>query len=286
MRSRSRRRSGWAVGRTPYNNLGMALLDYEGARSALDVVREGLRFTEARGLRGKMFLLATSEIDLLLSGGDFGSVLAKASALVERAEAAGGASDVVWALSAKATAAPSAATRTEPSPSSSDSRTAPEDGETGLPGVRARRRRAHEGRTRTARSRGVAPRERSGRTEHREHRLARVVPPDVGQDGVVARSDPHGRASPPASRLDSRSPSTPSSPRRRPSPSRAETCRMRPNATLRPRHDGRGSRPRTSRDSRSSAVAGASSGSRTCPGRPMRSARLATSSPLWHAPSA
>jgi tetratricopeptide (TPR) repeat protein len=88
-----------------YNNLAVTLLDYEGPQAALAVLRDGLRFAEARGLQRVALGMSTSVLDPLMFAGEFDEALRSASALAERAESARDEGDLAWVLGVKAIAA-------------------------------------------------------------------------------------------------------------------------------------------------------------------------------------
>ena len=58
-----------------YNNLGVEIRNFQGPAAALDVLEEGLRFSEARGLQDGALAVRTSALPALLASGDLEGVL-------------------------------------------------------------------------------------------------------------------------------------------------------------------------------------------------------------------
>jgi class 3 adenylate cyclase/tetratricopeptide (TPR) repeat protein len=72
-----------------YNNLGVEIGNFQGPAAALDVLAEGLRFSEARGLQDGALAVRTSGLPAMLASGDLEGVLEVTAELEEQAERAG-----------------------------------------------------------------------------------------------------------------------------------------------------------------------------------------------------
>jgi hypothetical protein len=69
-----------------HNNLGFELWVLEGPESALEVMRAGIGFAQARGLAEMVDIITTSTLGPLIDGGEFDDALEVAAGLVERLE--------------------------------------------------------------------------------------------------------------------------------------------------------------------------------------------------------
>ena len=72
-----------------YNNLGVALRNFEGPQAALDVLSEGLAFATARGLEDVALIVRGSALPATLSTGDLTATLTAAAELAVHAEDTG-----------------------------------------------------------------------------------------------------------------------------------------------------------------------------------------------------
>jgi class 3 adenylate cyclase/tetratricopeptide (TPR) repeat protein len=80
-----------------YNNLGSCLLHLDGPRPALETLREGVVFSETRGLRESVMALEDSMLTVLFEVGDWDEVLRLGQKVVEDARAQGSGHDEVYA---------------------------------------------------------------------------------------------------------------------------------------------------------------------------------------------
>ena len=87
-----------------YNNLGVEIRNFQGPAAALDVLAEGLRFSEARGLQDGALTIRTSALPALLASGDLEGVLEATAVLEEQAERAGDEFDLMEIRASRASA--------------------------------------------------------------------------------------------------------------------------------------------------------------------------------------
>ena len=78
-----------------HNNLALLVWQYEGPQAALERCREGIEFSERRGITELALGIAVIRLSLLAQSGRAGEALAEAEQLSERAEAARSAGDVI-----------------------------------------------------------------------------------------------------------------------------------------------------------------------------------------------
>ncbi|HEY8018143.1 MAG TPA: adenylate/guanylate cyclase domain-containing protein [Actinomycetota bacterium] len=87
-----------------YNNLGVEIRNFQGPAAALDVLEEGLRFSEARGLQDGALAVRTSGLPAMLASGDLEGVLEATAVLEEQAERAGDEFDLMEIRASRASA--------------------------------------------------------------------------------------------------------------------------------------------------------------------------------------
>jgi class 3 adenylate cyclase/tetratricopeptide (TPR) repeat protein len=83
-----------------YNNLAVALCPLEGPASVLAVLREGMEFSERRGIKELALALAAASLDQLVDLGEWDQVLDLAETLIPQAEPTGDIADLLqvrWA---------------------------------------------------------------------------------------------------------------------------------------------------------------------------------------------
>ena len=85
-----------------HNNLGYSLWAFEGPHAALDVMRAGIAFAQARGLTEAVDGLACGSLEQLFDVGEFDEALELAARLAERLETGEDAWDLITVRSAQA----------------------------------------------------------------------------------------------------------------------------------------------------------------------------------------
>jgi tetratricopeptide (TPR) repeat protein len=84
-----------------YNNLAVGVLAIEGPRGVLSVAREGIEFSERRGIREIAMSMAAGNLDQLIDTGEWDAALEQAESIAGRAEASGDVASLLqarWAL--------------------------------------------------------------------------------------------------------------------------------------------------------------------------------------------
>jgi tetratricopeptide (TPR) repeat protein len=72
-----------------YNNYGVMIRHFRGIAASLEVLGEGVEYSEARGLHSGTLTIRTSMLPAMLASGDLEGVLEQTAELMERAEQAG-----------------------------------------------------------------------------------------------------------------------------------------------------------------------------------------------------